>query len=215
MQNKIYFIVGSGTDVGKTFFIEKIGEKFHKEKIAFDVIKPIISGFSINDAKNDSARILKVLGKDLTIGNFDKISPWRFENPISPNIAANRENKKINFSDVVSFCCEEISKAAKERKFLFIESAGGIMTPINDDTTFLDLVASLKIPILFITANYLGAISHTLCAIEAMKTRGVFPEIILINNYFNSGNTANINEVASSINKISKIKTLVLDVFFD
>lgn len=213
LQDKTYFIAGSGTDVGKTFLIEKICEKFQKEKVTFDLVKPIISGFNSDDSKSDLARILQVLGKDLTVKNFDEVSPWRFETPISPNIAANKENKEINFSEVVLFCRKKISKAIKEQKFLFIESAGGIMTPINDSNTFLDLASSLKIPILFITANYLGAISHTLCALEAMKAKNISPEIILINNYFNGENAADVNEVAVSIEKISKVRTLALDVF--
>lgn len=215
LKNKIYFIAGSTTDVGKTFLIEKICEKFREKKVNFDIVKPIISGFSINDSNNDSARILKALEYDLTIKNFDKISPWRFETPISPNIAANRENKKIDFTKVVSFCNEKIAESEKNNKFLFIESAGGIMSPINDDKTFLDLATSLKIPVLFITANYLGAISNTLCSLEAMKAKNIIPEIVIINNHLSENNLANLEEVRNTISNFGKIKTLSLDVFLD
>jgi len=51
---------------------------------------------------------------------------------------------------------------------LLIEGAGGIMTPINEDKNFLDLAKVLKIPIILITGNYLGSISHTLTALKAI-----------------------------------------------
>jgi dethiobiotin synthetase len=215
LKNKIYFVAGSSTDVGKTFLIEKICEKFREKKVSFDVVKPIISGFSVADSNSDSARILKALGYDLTIKNFDEISPWRFEMPISPNIAANRENKKIDFAEVVSFCNKKIAESIKNNKFLFIESAGGIMSPINDNKTFLDLAISLKIPVLFITANYLGAISHTLCSLEVMKAKNIIPEIMIINNHLSENNLANLEEVRNTISNFGKIKTLSLDVFLD
>ena len=42
------------------------------------------------------------------------------------------------------------------------------MTPINEDKNFLDLAKVLKIPIILITGNYLGSISHTLTALKAI-----------------------------------------------
>jgi dethiobiotin synthetase len=47
------------------------------------------------------------------------------------------------------------------------------MSPIAEDGTNLDLIAALKVPALLVTGSYLGAVSHTLTAIEALKARGV------------------------------------------
>jgi dethiobiotin synthetase len=56
---------------------------------------------------------------------------------------------------------------------LLIEGAGGVMSPIAEDGTNLDLMAELGAPALLVTGSYLGAVSHTLTAIEAMKVRAV------------------------------------------
>jgi len=56
-----------------------------------------------------------------------------------------------------------------------------VMTPINDNKTFLDLAVELQIPTLLVSANYLGAISHTLSAVKALDLSGVVVEKIIIN----------------------------------
>ncbi len=214
LKNKIYFIAGIGTDIGKTFLVEKICSKLQEEVIAFNAVKPIISGFRDDDLQSDSAKILRILKKDFTKKNFDEISPWRFKAAISPNLAAHQENKEIDFAQVVNFCQEKISEAIKLDQFLFIEAAGGVMTPITNDKTFLNLISKLQVEVLLVSANYLGSISHSLCAVEALKSKGILPEIILVNEYPEFSDT-NISQLVATIENLSKIKTMSFDVFLD
>jgi dethiobiotin synthetase len=169
LKAQSYLILGIDTDIGKTFFVESLCRK----KIAKNAIKPIVSGFDEADENSDCAKILLALGKKINKETLDEISPWRFKQAISPHLAG-----KIDFLEVVKFCKEKIS-ASKE--ILLIEAAGGVMTPITDKETFLDLAVELKIPTLLVCANYLGAISHTLCAIAALKNKGVLLEKIILN----------------------------------
>lgn len=214
LKNKIYFIAGIGTDIGKTFLVEKICTKLQKEKIAFNAVKPIISGFCDDDLQSDSAKILRILKKDFTKENFDEISPWRFKAAISPNLAALQENKEIDFLQVVNFCQEKIYEAIKLDQFLFIEAAGGVMTPITNDKTFLNLISELQVEVLLVSANYLGSISHSLCAVESLKSKGILPEIILVNEYPEFSDTK-ISQLVETIENLSKIKTMSFDVFLD
>jgi len=203
-----YLIVGVGTDIGKTFFLEEICKELSRKKIAVEAIKPIMSGFHDDDKNSDAAKILTALGKEISKKNLDEITPWRFEKATSPHFAG-----KINFSLVKKFCVKKIAEAKKNKQFLFVEAAGGIMTPINDKKTFLDLAAELKIPVLLLTANYLGAISHTLSAVEAMKSRKIKVEKIVFNNELptvSKGSLANDLQVIKTIQQFSKIKTVFL-----
>lgn len=188
LKEKIYFIVGIGTDIGKTFLVENLCRNFPSAM----AIKPIISGFKNDDENSDSAKILSVINNSQIslkspferlrmTSKLDDVSPWRFEEAVSPHFAAKNSGTEINFSDVKNFCQEKISLAKTNNQFLFIEAAGGVMTPINDEKTFLDLAAELKIPTLLVSANYLGSISHTLCAVTALKSRNVAIEKIIIN----------------------------------
>ena len=203
LKEKIYFIVGTGTDIGKTFLVENLCRNFPSAM----AIKPIASGFKDDDENSDSAKILSAINNsqislnvnpslpkvDLdspvelpsdrlkVTSKLDDISPWRFEEAVSPHFAAKNSSMKINFLDVKNFCQEKIAFAKTNNQLLFIEAAGGVMTPINDEKTFLDLAADLKIPTLLVSANYLGSISHTLCAVTALKSRNVVIEKIIIN----------------------------------
>ena len=138
-------------------------------------IKPVITGFK-GDGTSDSERILNALGLQINKNNLDKISPWRFKKPVSPNFLAN-----ISQDEIIDFCLKNIENSNKNHKKLLIESAGGVMTPINSNFTFLDLANALKLPILLVTSNYLGAISHTLCSLESIKNKNLKISKIIVN----------------------------------
>ena len=228
-----YLIVATGTDIGKTFLLEKICQKLRDCKIIVSAVKPVASSFRDDDLQSDSAKILQALGRKITAENIAEITPWRFAAPLAPSLAAAAENKKIIFDEVKNFCAEKIlqlqnenfhsqnlsgisAKAAVQNKnFLFIESAGGVMTPLSDDKTFLDLAVALKIPVLLLTANYLGAISHTLCAVEALRSKAISIERIIVNNFAagQSSSEVKMADTITTIKNFSQIATITLDDF--
>lgn len=206
---KIYFIAAVGTDIGKTFVVENLCRKI----VGAQAIKPIASGFEDQDLNSDSAKILLAMNKEVSLQNLNEISPWRFEEAVSPHFAVQNSGRKIDFEAVKNFCAKKISAAKENKQFLFIEAAGGVMTPLNDDKTFLDLVAELQIPVLLITANYLGAISHTLSAVEVLKSRDLKIEKIIVNDGPKTSHNQSLSPV-STIQNFTKIDTLSLADFF-
>jgi dethiobiotin synthetase len=64
---------------------------------------------------------------------------------------------------------------------MLIEGAGGAMTPLSDDETMLDLALGLDLPVLFVAGSYLGAISHALTGLAALRAGGVRVALVLIN----------------------------------
>lgn len=204
LNNKIYLILGIGTDIGKTFFIENLCRKIPAAK----AIKPIVSGVLDDDLNSDSAKILAAMGLKLSAENLDKISPWRFEMPVSPHFAG-----EINYLELLNFCQKEISAAKNNNDFLFIESAGGVMSPITNEKTFLDLARDLKLPIILISSNYLGAISHSLTAIEVLQKNNVFIEKIVLNENFPS-KIENL-KIAQTISSFSKVETIEMSKFLN
>ena len=171
------FITGIGTEIGKTYILQQLTKHAN-----FDIIKPIASGIEDeNDPASDCAIILRILKKDLNKKNINQITPYCFKTPISPNMAANLENKPINFDELVNFCQEKITKSKNQNQKILIEGAGGLMTPITDNKTFLDLIKSLNIPILLITTNQLGSISHTLTYYNYAKSQNIKIHKIILN----------------------------------
>ena len=204
-MNKIFFVTATGTDIGKTFIVEKLCQKLIKKGKKCNAIKPIISGFDIDDLNNDSAKLLKILGKKNNLENINEISPWRFKKPLSPNIAANLEKKPINFSMLVKFCQKQIKLAKKNDEFLFIEGAGGIMTPISDNKTFLNLIEKLKVPVILVIGDYLGTISHSLTAIKVIEAKNIEIDRII----FNEKTKSTINqEIIKTLKGFTKINII-------
>ena len=56
---------------------------------------------------------------------------------------------------------------------LVIEGAGGVLVPFTRQTTFADIMARWRLPVVLVAATALGTISHSLAAIEALRARGI------------------------------------------
>ncbi len=210
LQHKHYLILGIGTNIGKTFLVEQLCQKLKTESIIF-AIKPVASGFLDDDLNSDSAKIIKALELDFDQEILESISPWRFTEALSPHLAAKHENKSIDFVKLVEFCQKKIKES--EDSFLFIEAAGGVMTPINDEKTFLDLAKELQIPVLLVSANYLGAISHTLCAMQSLENHEIFVEKIIVNSDLYKESASDACELIKTIANFSKTSTISLTDF--
>jgi dethiobiotin synthetase len=176
-----FFITATGTDIGKTFVLTNLCKKLINEGKQVVAIKPIISGFSDDNLQSDSALILRALNQEISLQNIAAISPYRFIAPLAPNVAAALENREINFPELVKFCQDKINKSINNNQYLFIEGAGGVMTPITNQKTFIDLISTLKIPAILVSGNYLGTISHTLTAIKTMQSYNIEIAKIILN----------------------------------
>jgi dethiobiotin synthetase len=54
------------------------------------------------------------------------------------------------------------------------------MSPISSDATCLDLIVELASPAVLVTGTYLGALSHTLTALAALRGRRVALRAIVV-----------------------------------
>ena len=195
-----YFITGNGTDIGKTHIITSLCKHLKDEKNKrVMALKPLESGWS--SATSDVAKILKALSLPFTEKNINLISYKRFKTPIAPNMAANMEGVELDFSKIVDFCNHHINK----HDYLFIEGAGGIMSPLTNNTTYKDLLQALKIPVIFIAGSYLGTISHILTGLEALRDDKV--QVIILNPYQHN-NYVNIDDLQMCIQKFTDIPVI-------
>ena len=174
-----YFITSTGTDIGKTFVTCGLLRRLRSTGHAATAIKPVISGFDMaKAADSDCGMLLRELGEAVTVQSVDRIAPWRFSAPLSPDMAAAREGRELDFNAVVSFCHEAIAT----NDTLFIEGVGGVMVPLDARHTVLDWMAELGLPAVVVTGSYLGTLSHTLTALGAMERVGVRTKALIIND---------------------------------
>ena len=174
-----YFVTATGTDIGKTYVTGNIIRAARQVGLDFSAIKPVLSGYDEATAPScDSAKLLAAMGKKVTLRNIAAITPWRFTAPLSPDMAAAREGRHIDFSALTSFC-EAAIQAAPD--VLLIEGVGGVAVPLDDTHLILDLIAALRIPAILVAGSYLGTLSHTITAAEALVVRGIPIAAIVLN----------------------------------
>ena len=173
------FITATGTDIGKTFVTAGLARCLRARGRKVAVLKPVVSGFDIGAlSASDSAVLLEAAGQAPSPGAIEAISPWRFAAPLSPDMAGRREGRAIDFPALVAFCRAAIGAADD---VLLIEGIGGLMVPLTDDKTVLDLIEALRIPSILVAGTYVGTLSHTLAAVEIMVRRGIGPAALVLN----------------------------------
>jgi dethiobiotin synthetase len=175
-----YFVTGTGTNVGKTFVAAGLVRHLCAEGHPVWVLKPVVSGFDpANLRASDPGVLLEAMGHSVTLDCIARISHWRFAAPLSPDMAGAREKKEVDFDALVEFCRSEIPS---RRGTLIIEGVGGVMVPLDARHTVLDWMTALGIPAILVAGTYLGSISHTLTAADALKRAGVKIAALVVND---------------------------------
>ena len=162
------FVTGTGTGVGKTLVAAALCRQFREAGRPVHALKPVMSGYDpAAPGESDAGVLLASLGREATAAAVAAIAPWRFAAPLSPDMAAAREGRRLALAEIVAFC------RAAEGDPLLIEGVGGVMVPLDDRHTVADWMAALDAPALVVAGSYLGTISHTLTALAALRGRGI------------------------------------------
>lgn len=165
-----FFVTATGTDLGKTYVLCRILTQMRSRGVRVHALKPVLSGFDASDpASTDSGRLLLAQGLPANEAAINSITPWRFAPPLSPDMASARAGVTVSLEEVERFC----RKAGSGHDLLFVEGAGGVMSPLGSDFLNIDLMARLKAKAILVCGGYLGTISHTLTALAALKARDV------------------------------------------
>jgi dethiobiotin synthetase len=190
-----YFVTSTGTDIGKTFVTAGLIRYLRESSQPVAALKPVVSGYNSSVVEtSDPAVLLSALGRQMTADEIDRIAPWRFRAPLSPDLAAAREGRSIDFDKLVAFSRTAIDAATG---LLFIEGVGGIMVPLDAQRTVLDWMTALDIPLLLVVGGYLGTISHTLTALDVLAQRKLTIAAIVVSE--NERDTVELNDTVASI----------------
>ncbi len=177
------FVAGSGTDVGKTYVAASLIKGLRAQGRRVRVCKPLASGLPPQDdpgfAATDPAVLLAAQGLPVTAQALGACSPWRFAAALSPDMAAAREGRSVKLKTVVDWTRRALAEPGFD--CVLVEGVGGVMSPITEDATGLDLAAALSVPVLLVCGSYLGAISHGLTALQALHGAGLRVAGLVVN----------------------------------
>ena len=178
---KTIFVAGTDTGVGKTVVAGALAAALKLSGYKVGVMKPIACG-SLEDtdflkrcaASRDSVR---------------DVTPVYFKHPLSPNVAAKVERKKIDLKKI-SGAFEKLKR--KGYDFLIVEGCGGLLVPVLRDFFVVDLIPMLRAETVLVSRSGLGAINHSLLSLEALRKRRIEPLGIVFNRL--SGGAASVPE---------------------
>ena len=169
-------ICGTDTDVGKTI----VSALF---VLGLDGIywKPIQSGLIDGTDTNRVSEILN-LPKERIIPEI-----YKFQAAVSPHWAAEKETKWVD---------PQLLTIPTTTKSLVIETAGGLMVPINRDCLQINLIQRWGFPVILVARSGLGTLNHTLLSIEALKKREIHILGIVINGSFHEDNPRTLEQIS-------------------
>jgi dethiobiotin synthetase len=163
------FITGTDTGVGKTLVACGLAVLFKASGYRVGVMKPAETGCAEKDGAlfpEDAARLKEASASDEPV---EKICPYRFRDPLAPSVAAERAGAAIDIDRIRTLYGE----IAARNDLTIVEGAGGLLVPLLPHYTYADLAKLLKLPVIVVAANRLGAISHLLLTLENAGSRGL------------------------------------------
>lgn len=166
MMERAYFVTGTDTGVGKTFITASLVTYCVRRGNKVGVMKPIETGHG-NQGWPEDARTLHHAS-----GNADArdiIVPYVFDPPVSPWAATQMTGGVIDFPGLM----EKARAIIARYQVTFIEGAGGLSVPIDENRTMADIPKALNIPVVIVSRSGLGTINHTVLTVEYAKRRGL------------------------------------------
>lgn len=146
------FITGISTDVGKT-----IASAIIVEALQADYWKPIQAG------DLDHSDTHKVQSLVSNIQSQFHSNSYALQTPASPHLAAAIDGITITMNQI---------QEPKTTNHLVVEGAGGILVPLNETQSVVDLIQP-DYKVIVVSRHYLGSINHTLLTIEALQNRQI------------------------------------------
>ena len=118
---------------------------------------------------------------------------------MSPDAAARLEDRRIDVDEVVAFCKSAVEQ---RQEILFVEGVGGVMVPLDQQRTVLDVMMALRLPLILVAGSYLGTISHTLTALDALFRRDLSVVATIVSE--TPGSTVPLAETVAAIARFAE-----------
>ncbi|RMG60600.1 MAG: dethiobiotin synthase [Deltaproteobacteria bacterium] len=172
-------VTGTDTEVGKTFVASLIVRGLLAQGVDAACVKPVETGCRREGnllVPTDGSiyhEIVRHRGVPL-----DEVCPWRFGEPVSPNIAVRESGAPLHAEDLVSF----VTRWKEKVSALFVEGAGGLLVEAVDGFTFADLARECKLSVLVVAPDRLGVLNHVALTVAFLRAASLPLKGIVLND---------------------------------
>ena len=161
------FITGTDTGIGKTVVAASLLAAARARGIRAAPMKPVQTG-CVRRGRRIVAPDLEfcLSAADLNPAPQERLSmcPYRFITASSPHLAAARAGAHIQKETIRA----HFRTILKKYEVIFVEGAGGVLVPIDEKNTMLDIMKALRLPVLLVARAGLGTINHTLLSLREL-----------------------------------------------
>lgn len=165
--SRTIFITGTDTGVGKTVLAGLLLQHLRQSGCRAAAMKPFCSG-----NRADAELLHGLQDGELSL---EEINPYYFPDAVAPLVAARKRRRRIPLRDVLARVQRLRSKIeAPGPSCLLIEGAGGLLAPLGEGYSALDVIARLRCETIIVARNALGTLNHTGLTVQALRIGG-FP----------------------------------------
>jgi dethiobiotin synthetase len=164
-----FFITGTDTGIGKTWFTCRLLDAWRARGHIAAAIKPLSTG-----DRHDAELLREASGNALSL---DEINPLHFHEPTAPLIAAQAENRVIDFPALN----RHIGEIRKRFTHFAIEGVGGWRVPLAPGYGVREWAGDLALPVVVVARAGLGTINHTLLTVDSIRDAGLTCACVVLN----------------------------------
>ncbi len=163
------FVTGTDTGVGKTMVSCAIVAALKARGVNVGVFKPAETGCPVDASTRrilpgEDCRLLTAAAGG--VQSPDEITAYVFKAPAAPLAAAEAAGESISIERVL----ERYAEIRERFDFVVVEGAGGLLVPLADSYTYLELAEALGLPLLCVVASRLGCINHALLTLRVLRS---------------------------------------------
>lgn len=160
-RRKIIFVTGTDTGVGKTLLTALLLHHLRSREVRALAMKPFCSG-----GRADVNLLQSLQPGELSDA---EMNPFYFPEPVAPLVSTRLRRKKIRLPEVI----QRIREVQNRCDTLIVEGSGGVLVPLGEGFTVLDLISALRAQVIVVGRNKLGTINHTLLTSKVLKDNGL------------------------------------------
>jgi len=170
-----FVVSGTDTNVGKTWVASAIVRSLLAAGKQVAVYKPVASGHATPGCAGSDARTLwEAAGCP---GRLDDVCPQSFEAALPPVASARVEGRAVDEALLRSGLA-----ALPRHDVVIVEGAGGLFSPVGQETLVVDLVRDFNLPLVIVDAARLGAVGRSLATIRAARAEGLAVAAVVLSH---------------------------------
>ena len=178
MENKVYFISGMDTNIGKSYSTGYLAREWNAKGIRTITQKMIQTGNSL--VSEDIKLHRHIMGCGWLPEDDERLTmPEIFTYPCSPHLASEIDKRAINFNKI-KYATQQLSERFDA---VLLEGAGGLMVPLTRKYLTIDYIQDNQYPLILVVSGRLGSINHILLSLEAVQKRNIQLHTLIYNLY--------------------------------